>query len=1380
MIKIVIHIFAFLALSAVCFATPAKPNKMESARELLKHADTYYWLSRARDNDLVDVRKTLLYAKRARKLLKGLEETSEVRQLKYQAATAISEAGTQLSDASELLGNFSPLFSMLTGHESVIEMYDDADDIAIERSVVSILKIIKKPAKISQLFILIVAEGANSMAEEVARGYINSHTSYYAAPRYELSAFLTRAEVNSLNHDPIPKKVIKKTCDRFSVENIGVLRLFKKDEIDGIFYWGAAYNYWNSATGKKSYHCYADGFCESPSPYSSLLLLLILMGFPVTLLFNYYNNMPKKSSERLPPVWLASIAALFSLIVVGMAFRGISMMDIDGGTLIMSPLGIWWIAAFTLILGLLPLLLVYIGASKVNRASNILNNPETISSLVFGAYLGSFTFLAYTAAVRMGCMQPLLIAIPAIMVSGIVALRVGIAYSRHAIANDKMSGIEYILLLIGLIIYMLFVLIWDFRLLLAASAGCLIFSVIAALVPTSTVKLKGKLVGKAEKADDGGEVTGLAWLRHTIKEPEFFCKPWEEEFEKVQKWVTGNDDPQIEVVFIEAHIGCGKTRTAKEIAGQIEKQYKENQFRTKTLFGDCDEFSQDADVVPYEPFSQALSDLLGVGRFANPTEKAEKLKVGLESLGLRTVISAAGMGALETLLDARDEKQAVKTNAKEMANVVAEALTDLSKKMDGKKGKVVFIIDDVQWMDAETFELLKLLFDALDEFKDNQVSFIFTQRPDSPHGHNKVKDLITKELQKNGVINVNDDINQGLLDNEGVVEGILENLRFEFKTKQSFTGHFRGVGIQRPLHILQAIETAIDMGMLEAFADRYVLSKDANLKKLPPPDDFKRLVEEILSGLDPRIISILQCCAVIGRYFRFSIVADIFSIDRLELLRLFKEPEERNIIRDVIEEDDIYEFVEKRTVGIFRGLKWTPREGDSISQQVREYHKRFISLKEREIGIDKDKSAINSATYRDIISLASHSNAVRDVYPDKTVDYNRLAAERTYSRGMFSTAVNYYNNSIEIIEKDQAKVAPEKMLDLYISYAKCLLDEQSDSGKVAEFAGKAFKILESSGLDKDFDKDWAEIEIRLIEALNHYRSGQSEDASRKSDEIMKNDKATVIQKARANFYHTASLPPEEKEKCKAAHLQIIDETTSILEDTSLSKADKIEILKVKSEAANNTGFVFLSGVRNLVEAIRHFKMAIEINQSSEINDQKGIGIAHGGLGDCYKEQGELNNAKKAYEINLEISERAGDKQGICRMTSMLGAIKIEEAKKSEGDQSALFKEAKKLYEKSLANAEDQNHIGNICFALSGILERIVASEAYGEADYVFKKLEDIRRKYDLSEAPDFALDALKVSLEGISAANTECSDLFKRTIDILSKTANDKKNTENS
>ena len=371
-------------------------------------------------------------------------------------------------------------------------------------------------------------------------------------------------------------------------------------------------------------------------------------------------------------------------------------------------------------------------------------------------------------------------------------------------------------------------------------------------------------------------------------------------------------------------------------------------------------------------------------------------------------MGVTGAGALGVLLDADDSEQGKRTDTREMTKIIAGTLTELSKEKDGKEGKVVFIIDDTQWMDEDTFELLQGLFDILStNFENNQVSFIFTSR--IVNEEDKVKKYL-KELEVAKVIKIDNTITPEILENEEVIDGVLDNLKFDYRTKLAFKKYLSEHGIQRPLHCLQAIETAIEKEMIKAFGDSFILDKNANLKELPPPNDFMRMVEEELSGLDPKLIGILQCAAIMGKSFKASIISEIYKLDMLEFLELVKGAEDRNIVKDVSTEDDVYEFIEKRMVGIFRNLGYTSDQSSTITQMVREYHKRFVEIKRGEI--EENKLLPNQIPYRDILSLASHTKAIPDVYPEDAILYNQLAAERSYKRGLFNVASGYFENAL--------------------------------------------------------------------------------------------------------------------------------------------------------------------------------------------------------------------------------------------------------------------------------------------------------------------------------------------------------------------------------
>ena len=1332
-------------------------------KDHLRHSDTYYWISRERNDAKIDIRKNIFHAKKAASILNSQPKTKETENLLHQAKAAMREATEQLRISQKKLHSYSPLFRLLLRKESTYEMFNEINEETIKRNIEKFIEDLNDGPKLPiKLFLIVLAENMDQGVEEIAHSYINQHTSYYVISRHELSNLISESEINQLYRNDKPEKILNKISKEYGTSGLGLLRLQKSDEVDNVCYWVSNYRFWNDEKGIYERMSRADAFCENVSIFNFLFFALIFLGFPATYLFNVLN----KTIGSPAPLWLSPLSAGFSIIVLIMAFKGLSLLPINLNTLILSPTGLFWIIVFTLICSLLPTMLTYLSAARLPKVGSVLNNPETISSLLFGTYLGVFTFCSYLASIRLGYRQALLIAIPGVIITILISYSFGKSYYRSTIKNDNIAAIEYGFLLAGLVLYIGIVLTWDVNLFAMGSLIIVLLYSASLLIPSHVAGIFKKLSKDDQSTKTKSTLTGIAKLKQAILEPRFFNGPWNEVFCQAKEFITENEDDKIEVVYIEADVGCGKTRTAREIAEGIKKEFDESGYKAVILFGDCDEFGQESDIVPYEPFAQALGDLLGINRFAPPAEKAEKLKKGLVGKGLKTAMGLAGVGALSSLLDAEDNDQDRKSNTREMSIIVAAALTELSKGSEGGRGKVIFILDDAQWIDPLTFELLEMLFQELSSsFNNNEVSFILTSRPIKKD--DKVKAFL-KKLEHTGVINVFWKINEGILENEKIIDGIIENLWFDYRARNSLSEYFKERGIYRPLHILQTIEVCIEKKIIEEFADSFVLARGANLKKLPPPLDYKRMVEEMLTACDHRLIDILQCCAVIGKAFRVSIIAHIFNIDVLELLRLLKEVESANIVRDIMEEDDIYEFVDKRMVGIFRNLKTSSLGDEHISQKVREYHKRFIVVKEEKA--KKSGFDAGSLPYRDVLSLANHSQAIRDVYPQKAVHYNRIVAEKTYKKGMFAAADIYYKNAVDIVNSDRVRVPPEEGLLLYISYAKCLLDEQADLNEVANILDSASDILNSSM--QNIDNKWAENELNVVCALQHFRRREFNDALEKASKVINAEDTTLTQKIRAQFYYAASLPPSEAENRRDKHIEVLADTNEALEKGNIEARDRIEILKVKSEALNNTGFVFLYGLKNPDDALKYFDQAIEINRMPEINDQKGIAIAHGGKGDCLKQLGQLDKAEEAYRVNLEISRKNGDMQGIVRMTSVLGTIMLEKGKKGTGsEQLDFFKKAEELYNESLGVSEEQKNIIGVLFALSGMIETIMAAETYERSDYIIKKLESVSSEFNISMAPEFARNALTSSLKKFQGKAIDYSEQISRYLSLRDERA---------
>jgi tetratricopeptide (TPR) repeat protein len=1354
--KYIIYLSVFLYLFSYSYAQ--SPVKIDSGlqsrvQDIIKKADTYYKLSRIRNNDLIDIDKSISFFKQAEAIVHQNSKVFSRNNLKEKIQNGLEMLYAQKKKSGDKIKNYFPLYSILFGQDQLIHYFGNGHDTALENSLSDILA-----SDVAENILPIAYSIDNNyLIEEVARNYFSKNSDVHVIGHHELSDVLTKSEIGLLYKLEPDQRILDKISDWIGQEGVGLLNLNVDNITDNLFHANSNYRFWNSKKKVYQNEISGEAYSEAPNSGSFWLILLLIIGLPMTII---YNKVTPENLGSDAPFWYGSLVALSTFITSSIIMRGLSILAIDGTILIWSPKGIWALLLLNILLSILPLFLNYVGSARVNHISKVLNNPETISSLVFGTFLGVITFLSVASNTRLGIENTLAVFIPSITAIAFPSFFLGIAYSNWAMTGEKESFVKYILFLFLLFCFSIFVLRWNQQSILYLSFGLVSSTIIVELFPkVFTFIPKLKKLKKQESIKDK-EDAGIVDLRKKLKEPEFFNIIGKEKLESIKSFVKdGLEDKKIEVVFIEAKTGMGKTRLAIEIAKEVKEEFKNDGYETRILFGDCDDPQYDADLMPYEPFAQALSDELQVNRFSNPSKKAEELRNSAAGKVIGA-LAKGSLGPLGVLLDAEEDNQSLKADTNEIAKTISKVLAQIS---DGKK-KVIFIIDDTQWIDQDSFDLLKKIIDTLstdEDFKGkNKVSFIFTSRP---VGEDDIKEF----LKKSNEVNVNFSINQESFRNNKIVDKLIDSLNFDFQSKQKLVNYFNNLGIESPLQILQALDTVVEKKMIEIYANKFILIKSADLKTLPKPDDYNRMVEGLLEGLDPRLLDSLQCAAVIGRSFKASIIAEIFKLDILDFLVMLKGAEERNILKDVSEKDDIYEFVQKRMVGIFRNLRMRKNDNDFMPQMVREYHKRFIEIKEK---YNKtNKISLNEISYRDILSMANHSIAIAEVFPESALNYNNSAATKAYEKGLFTIANKFFNNCLDIISKYDTQIQIDKYLELFIIYSKSLLDEQSSIERVDRCLEKAKDIIDK--MSRGADKEYATLEIKLIDCLKFYRLGDYQNARIIAKEIIDHD-ATEVQKLRAKFYFAISIDLKEARERKEKHLKVIEQAKR-LSQNNLKLAEKIEVWKVLSEVFNNTGFVFQKN-NEPEDAKEYFNQAIKINKKPEVNDQKGISIANGGLGDCHYALKDYGQAEKHYSINLDISRNNGDKQGIGRMTSMLGSIKLLNAKneKDADIKDSFIDESERYYNESLMVAEVQKHGMNIFFALSGLLKNFIISESYEKCEEIFNKIE---KNSDIFTTQDELnkLNGLVQKLEENVPKNQFDSEI-KKVKNILSKQAENK------
>ena len=144
-------------------------------------------------------------------------------------------------------------------------------------------------------------------------------------------------------------------------------------------------------------------------------------------------------------------------------------------------------------------------------------------------------------------------------------------------------------------------------------------------------------------------------------------------------------DDDLDIMLINAPMGMGKTRSLNEA---IKHHFKEEN-GWKVYYGDCDEI-QDEAAISFEPFLEAFSEILGE-TWNSRSETTDKLTKGL--------------------MDAASDRVGIPLGISEYSSSSKKTMNEISleimDKLTSSNKKVLFIMEDIHWIDPETLTLLK-------------------------------------------------------------------------------------------------------------------------------------------------------------------------------------------------------------------------------------------------------------------------------------------------------------------------------------------------------------------------------------------------------------------------------------------------------------------------------------------------------------------------------------------------------------------------------------------------------------------------------------------------------------------------------------------------
>ncbi len=1323
-----------ILLASAARPTFADDRPSSSPAETLQTLDSLYWLGRARPWSLVEPSLSKELAAQI-----DTELLSDADRARFESLR--KEADVELEERQGNLGSVSPVLGLYVDADPVIEWADEQVDVAIERALDRLFGAGSRIQITDQqlLLITVVDEALGEAGREVADAWLNDNTRGYVIATHEIAGALgEELSTVELIEDP---ESLRRVCRHFfgpdvEVPNVGVVSLELKGEIGRAAHVSALFRSFDLETGIPSRPWYADGLAQHAGPRALLVVsILLLVALPLScaprllrLVGRRGNNVP---GDPLPPIWLGIGAAVLAIPFCALTRAGVVLAEVDPGIPLVTVKAKGLAIALPVVIQVLPVLLVMLVLPRVKSVSARLHERDVLWMLFGGAWVGGQAYLSqYWLAVE----------------GVVIALRVAILMSLAGIAVAfamatvwrfwERTGARFELVKFGVLVTA------AVALAVAGWQGTLVTLVIACsvVVIAAFAMLAWKAGGSREAGGDASDDSGSGASVLDFRDPRFVDTPASTSmFNQIIEHFLGADseDEAIEVAWLEGGRGSGKTRLAEELGRRVSKEATRRGVVEDFViaFGDCDEPGDPQAEVPLEPFRQALGDLIGLDRFQDPSARIRAMQAGLKKVAEKGPMVG---GAIALALDVGqgDESGQQRANHAVLAEAIASALEVRTSPVDaGDKGcRVLMVLDDVQWMDESSVQLFRVLLTRIsDRFRaddrlHNRFGIVLTARTDvdreSSARAGEVREILSEFIGRGELkLLTVDRFDARLGDEENAsawLDGFFTQTNATERARRVVTRRLDELGLMLPLHRLEFLTLAREQGLIREVEGRLDVVAGTDLAGVSAGRSFEEMAARELDGLSPRLVEILQCCAMMGRGFRPSIIAKIFQMDELDVLAELGVAEARGIVVDELDRDDHYHFQDKRLAGIFRSAAGSNSE--HVRQMVREYHARFVIARSSEI--DARQEDPDRLPLGDLMALAHHAGMVRDRMPREAVVWCLRASRRCHRECLFERAVSTIEPALQLVSRDGLDLDAALRLEVLGLHLRLTLD----AGEELDVAAQSLAIARSL-LHDDPSSALLQAEFANLASLLAYRRRDFEQAKEEAELALRFASPGSMESYRARFNVALAMSPTPAEP----RIAVLEGILAMAEESATTDRESPAWLVLKSEVLNQLGSARLWGLRDDAAASIAFAEALELNRDPRVADRKGEAISLGGLGDICKVRADsVSDPARAtelrqealghYRANLRISLETGDRQGIIRMNSMIGGLLLDLAETGATDEpDAAWRDARGCYERSLHAAESVGNAMSMRLAFEGLVR--VERHSGGNGAHLLEYLE---------------------------------------------------------
>jgi tetratricopeptide (TPR) repeat protein len=543
----------------------------------------------------------------------------------------------------------------------------------------------------------------------------------------------------------------------------------------------------------------------------------------------------------------------------------------------------------------------------------------------------------------------------------------------------------------------------------------------------------------------------------------------EDEMRRLQILYEQSGQGQQHICFISGEPGIGKTRLASEFASWVQATHQ-----AQVLWGHCYEMST---ALPYQPMVDVIET------HARSCTRQQLLQIlGTHGADLARIVAEIRAKLPDLPFPEQREPEAERFN---LYSAVAHYLRVLAMEQP-----LMIILDDVQWADVATFQLLSYLTSrAYYQSRDASTLpfYILLYRADEIHEKHPLRELLATFSRMSNL----QDMHLKRLD-ETAVQQLVASSTGHSSPDAVFIDQIYKHTEGNPFFVGQVLLSLIQEGKVQKSGDHWQVT--VGMDKLTLPQSVRMLIERRLVRLSPECRTTLMTAAILGRQLSSVLLCKACNLSE-ELIAQH--------VDDAIQLQILMPLPEQSTRQGQSALSRYPVDLAFTHDKIREVLYQGLNPLRRRT-LHRQAAQAIEALYSPHLTpyysvLALHYQMAEEY--KQAIDYHLKASHQAFSVYAFHDAANHMEKVLALlIEKDEqpqrAEILHQLSSEVYIYLG--LTDKSIEAGQAASAVWRdldnAVKEAEAH-LDVAFAFHWQGEETksltsiqRALECLEHHQN----------------------------------------------------------------------------------------------------------------------------------------------------------------------------------------------------------------------------------------------------------------------------------------------------